>query len=281
MRYWLQRVLLILWLLAVVSLCAALLQYEARQREHQFQTAQERQLQLAAQLLEARFDADRRALRMLAAEIGALSGELGSAGYYSNLRRLTQEMLQRALAAQPHWQSLSVVWRPNAFGEADEVFVGDSEFGSNEQGRFALVWSREAEGDLQRRVLGEEELKHWEQRPDMQALHCAREHEKVCFEADFPAQLALPLKRDERIEGVLGVALGDWLPDLSSPVEVGTAASSVDPRSQWLAPDGTYRTLMIPDQQREAALWWRARWPLIILLFALPLWLWSWRGRPL
>lgn len=208
--------------------------------------------------------------------IAVLHSDTGSSGYYSNLRRLSQELLQQQLESQPDWQALTVVWKRDGFGEADEVFVGDAEFGSNDSGRFAGEWRRQSDNiTIQHHILSEEEIEIAQAEPAWRALTCVRQQQRLCmYQLGSSLLVALPLRSKNDIEGVLGVEVAPWpAPDVAAdidwvgPLSIAPADSAI---TRWQAPDGSQWGVAVTGAEQKpevgSLLWWCAGFVLVQLI---------------
>ncbi|HUH38793.1 MAG TPA: hypothetical protein VL027_12695 [Spongiibacteraceae bacterium] len=115
-------------------------------------------LQAAFADLSTELAAVRQQLQDLATGTLVLQQSTGTTAYYSSLRKVVQALMRAALAGNPDALGVYAVWQPNAVDEQDEVFVGDTEYGSNGAGRFAVQWRRTAGDALSARVIEELQL---------------------------------------------------------------------------------------------------------------------------
>lgn len=220
-------------------------------------------------------------LASLNTTIAVLSRDTGSSGYYSNLRRLSQELLQQQLKSQPDWQALTVVWKRDGFGEADEVFAGDAEFGSNDSGRFAGEWRRQPDNTtIRHHILSEDEIETAQAEPAWRALTCVRQQQRLCmYRLGTSLLVALPLRSKKDVEGVLGVEVVPWpAPAVAAdigwvgPLNTAPADSAI---TRWQAPDGSLWGVAVPDTERGpdvgSLLGWCAGFVLVQLI--------PWSGR--
>lgn len=272
--------------LALSLLAAVVLSVQQQREEHRWrQQIALMELESLAQQLEIGLWAHAHALRGFAASIASLHGGLGSSGYYSELRRQTQGLLRVLLEQQPQWRTLTAVWRVNAYGDTDEVFIDDAEFGSNARGRFASVWVREG-GALRSRVLSEEELAQWPQQAEARALDCAWRQQRLCAAIADAVLLAVPLLDEGVVQGVVGIEVDMELPAASARLaDIAIETQSVDGRASapesrlkafWRAPDDSEWSLNAVAAPRTG-LSWSLGWPALVLLMQLPLF---WLYRP-
>ncbi len=116
------------------------------------------QLDVLALDVSREFEAARLHAEALARFAGVLQQQTGTAGYFSELRQNLQALLQATLVDLPAAAAVYAIWERDGVDGQDEVFERDREYGSNDQGRFASLWQRDARGEPVNRVLSEAEL---------------------------------------------------------------------------------------------------------------------------
>ncbi|HLV17378.1 MAG TPA: methyl-accepting chemotaxis protein [Pseudomonas sp.] len=150
-----------------------------------------------------------------------------------DLREDLVRLARRALQNNPELFGLYLVFEPDALDERDALFSGQSEFGANEAGRFAIYWARD-EQELHFETMSEELLN--DTTPGSNGIpynrwySCPLEQRQVCVidpyldEVDgvgiLMTSIAFPLLRDGKPVGVFGVDLA-----LGSLQELASAAS--------------------------------------------------------
>ncbi|SNT33527.1 methyl-accepting chemotaxis protein [Pseudomonas japonica] len=144
-------------------------------------------------------------------EQGALSAEA-----------LRREIVARAgttLARRPLLLGLYVVYATDALDRADHAFIDRAALAGNASGRFALYWSQARPGRTQQTVLSEDNILLNKApagvEPDNSWYDCPRTTAKACvvepYTVDVEGQdtlmssIALPIVRDGRVIGVVGV----------------------------------------------------------------------------
>ncbi|AZD09322.1 Methyl-accepting chemotaxis sensor/transducer protein [Pseudomonas chlororaphis] len=101
-----------------------------------------------------------------------------------DLREDLTRQVKSALQANPDLLGLSLVFEANALDGKDELFSGQGELGSNDQGRFALYWSQPTPGKLTSMALPESDMSDTTTGPSGQPANawftCPRSTLKPC-----------------------------------------------------------------------------------------------------
>lgn len=136
-----------------------------------------------------------------------------------DLREDLTRQVRTALDANPNLLGLYVVFEANALDGKDELFVGQSELGSNDKGRFSLYWSQSTPGILESEAMGEDQLNDTTAglsgTPYNAWYTCPRDTRKVCVLDPYIEEIndkqvlmtsiAFPLEQNGKVIGVLGV----------------------------------------------------------------------------
>jgi len=135
---------------------------------------------------------------------------------------LRQELageLRKALSNKPDMLGLFAIFEPDALDGADARFVGQSELGSNETGRFAQYWVQSKPGELQA-VLGDEKtLADTSPGPSGSAYNtfytCPRDTRQLCVLDPYfdessgtrrlVTSIAFPLLENGKVIAVIGM----------------------------------------------------------------------------
>ncbi|PWB34349.1 chemotaxis protein [Pseudomonas sp. SDI] len=147
-----------------------------------------------------------------------------------NLRQALTAQTRAALAEKPDLLGLYLVFLPNALDANDARFVDQAEIASNETGRYSLYWSQPTAGQLNAEAMPESMLADTSLSangsPYNRWLTCPLETGQACVVDPYydtigerqvlMTSIALPLKKDGKIIGVMGLDISlDNLQQLS------------------------------------------------------------------
>nr|WP_285864309.1 methyl-accepting chemotaxis protein [Pseudomonas sp. BGr12]MDL2423007.1 methyl-accepting chemotaxis protein [Pseudomonas sp. BGr12] len=147
-----------------------------------------------------------------------------------NLREVLNRQMQSALGDNPDVLGLYLVFLPDALDAKDARFIDQAAQGSNESGRFSLYWSQVTPGQLESEIMPESMLADTSPTangsPYNRWLTCPLERGETCVldpyfdvaggRKTMLTSIALPLKQDGKIIGVLGLDISlDNLQQLS------------------------------------------------------------------
>ena len=152
-----------------------------------------------------------------------------------DLREDLTRQVRSSLEANPNLLGLYLVFEANALDGKDELFVGQSEVGSNDKGRFSLYWSQSTPGKLEAEVMDEELLADTTAGPSGTPYNawytCPRDTRRACVLAPYfddvngqqvlMTSIAFPLELDGKVIGVMGVDIS-----LESLQQIAQKASS-------------------------------------------------------
>lgn len=140
-------------------------------------------------------------------------------GDTDSIRGHISDHLRDALESNPDLLGLSLVFEPDALDAKDALFVGQSDRGSNERGRFALYWSKSLDGNLMSMILPERDMANAQIGLSGEPANfwwlCPRSTRKVCvIEPGFydvkgtrmlMTSVVFPLIVEDKVIGILSV----------------------------------------------------------------------------
>ncbi|WP_017938315.1 methyl-accepting chemotaxis protein [Zestomonas thermotolerans] len=147
-----------------------------------------------------------------------------------DLREDLTRQVRTALEANPGLLGLYVVFEPNGLDGKDELFVEQSELGSNDQGRFAIYWTQTTPGQLSSEAVSEAMIHDTTPSTSGQPYNtwytCPFDSGSICLIDPYldtatgkpilMTTIAYPLKKDGKVIGVLGLDITlDSLQDIS------------------------------------------------------------------
>ncbi|SIQ96895.1 methyl-accepting chemotaxis protein [Aquipseudomonas alcaligenes] len=152
-----------------------------------------------------------------------------------DLREDMTRQVRSSLEANPSLLGLYLVFEPNALDGKDELFVGQSEIGSNDKGRFSLYWSQSTPGTLEAEAMNEDQLGDTTAGPSGLPYNawytCPRDTRRTCVLDPYfddvngkqvlMTSIAFPLEHDGKVIGVMGVDIS-----LESLQQIAQKASS-------------------------------------------------------
>ncbi len=135
------------------------------------------------------------------------------------LREDLHHQIESALQANPALIGLYVVFEPDALDDKDGMFIGKTDMGGNDAGRFALYWSQRTAGQLSAATISEAELA--DTTPGISGApynawySCPRDRGKACLLDPYfdevegrsllMTSIAFPLIEAGKVIGVVGV----------------------------------------------------------------------------